>query len=596
MITDISRQVLMMEVAYAAFCGIRKIIITGPELYGIKHVGSEGIAQYAQAVQEALLYVASVHLAIHTPMCYQKEALKQTVGHLAALSRERYTETNAEVDVDTELYGSWDSWNVIRSVCEYSPRLSIGNKSAILLLINQVTNLCLALLIPQELPLESLQSRWFAEPLGFLLFTAATFLPNSKGQLQLSKGQQSLIFRYMRQQQPPWLLLYDIEPSLDHKESEPTESSSTATTEAGKNALEKTLTNLQRLGMHLRYFRLLQRHQPAKTAMEKFGSRYEDYLQPPMQPLSDNLDSRLSEGIETDPTKYEWYERAITHALTDWDEKQKPTSGPDKRVVIAVVGPGRGPLVTRALRASDATKVPVEMWAVEKNPLTYVVLEQHNKHDWGGVVNIVHSDIRAWKGPSRSASDAKDVAFGKVDILVSELLGSFGDNELSPESLDSIQHVLATPHGISIPSSYSAHLTPILAPRVHGQISRTALTNPVAYDTTYCVYLYAIDYLATSVPDRPYIQQAWEFVHPLPASTLFTPEARVNKHNVRFSKLKFTCKNRGVVSGIAGYLEVVLYDGGKGKLVELSMRPDTIDKKSKDILRWLPMYFPLKVS
>jgi type II protein arginine methyltransferase len=141
--------------------------------------------------------------------------------------------------------------------------------------------------------------------------------------------------------------------------------------------------------------------------MEKFGPGYEDYLQPPMQPLSDNLDSRLSGGIEKDPTKYEWYERAIAHTLTDWDEKQKPTSGPDKRVVIAVVGPGPGLLVTRALRASDTTKVPVEMWAAEKNPLTYVVLEQHNKHDWGGVVNIVHSDIRAWKGPSWSASDAK---------------------------------------------------------------------------------------------------------------------------------------------------------------------------------------------
>jgi type II protein arginine methyltransferase len=89
MIADISRQVLTMEVAYAAFCGIRKIIITGPGLYGTKHVSSGGIAQYAQAVQEVLLCVPSVHLAIYIPMCYQKEALKEPVGHLAAFSRER---------------------------------------------------------------------------------------------------------------------------------------------------------------------------------------------------------------------------------------------------------------------------------------------------------------------------------------------------------------------------------------------------------------------------------------------------------------------------------------------------------------------------
>lgn len=38
----------------------------------------------------------------------------------------------------------------------------------------------------------------------------------------------------------------------------------------------------------------------------------------------------------------------------------------------------------------------------------------------------------------------------KVDILVSELLGSFGDNELSPECLDGAQKHLK-PDGISIP-------------------------------------------------------------------------------------------------------------------------------------------------
>jgi hypothetical protein len=36
---------------------------------------------------------------------------------------------------------------------------------------------------------------------------------------------------------------------------------------------------------------------------------------------------------------------------------------------------------------------------------------------------------------------------------VSELLGSFGDNELSPECLDGAQRFLK-PDGISIPSSY----------------------------------------------------------------------------------------------------------------------------------------------
>ena len=47
-----------------------------------------------------------------------------------------------------------------------------------------------------------------------------------------------------------------------------------------------------------------------------------------------------------------------------------------------------------------------------------------------------------------------------ADILVSELLGSFGDNELSPECLDGAQRFLA-PDGISIPSSYTSFLAPL---------------------------------------------------------------------------------------------------------------------------------------
>ena len=47
-----------------------------------------------------------------------------------------------------------------------------------------------------------------------------------------------------------------------------------------------------------------------------------------------------------------------------------------------------------------------------------------------------------------------------IDILVSELLGSFGDNELSPECLDGAQKFLK-PTGVSIPTSYTSYIGPI---------------------------------------------------------------------------------------------------------------------------------------
>src|SRR3954469_17001167 len=86
---------------------------------------------------------------------------------------------------------------------------------------------------------------------------------------------------------------------------------------------------------------------------------------------------------------------------------------------------------------------------------------------WGDRVVVVSSDMRVWKAPE------------KCDILVSELLGSFGDNELSPECLDGAQKFLKRTliifleqrvvileqltkicdrlaDGISIPASYTA--------------------------------------------------------------------------------------------------------------------------------------------
>ncbi len=57
-------------------------------------------------------------------------------------------------------------------------------------------------------------------------------------------------------------------------------------------------------------------------------------------------------------------------------------------------------------------------------------LENWKFEEWGDQVTVVSCDMREWTAPE------------KADIIVSELLGSFGDNELSPECLDGAQHFL----------------------------------------------------------------------------------------------------------------------------------------------------------
>lgn len=370
------------------------------------------------------------------------------------------------------------------------------------------------------------------------------------------------------------------------------------------------------IAAHLTYMRYLQVRQPSRTLIEGFSQGYQDYLQAPLQPLTDNLESATYEVFEKDPVKYDQYEAAIIEALKDWRDQRKPTSNSNGKVVVAVAGAGRGPLVTRALLASSKTGVDIEMWAVEKNPNAYVVLQMHNRDDWDGLVNIVKSDMRAWKGPRKETrvegETTSTFVYSKVDILISELLGSFADNELSPECLDGVQHVLAPNYGISIPASYTAHCTPVLAPRLHAEISRRGLTDSTAIDTPYVVLLQQIDFAAISVPDHPRIQEAWEFKHPVPSDIMKASLQRrmggvsgggggsmvggdgANEHNARYARMKFVCKDRTTLHGIAGYFESVLYESQDGP-VELSTRPDTIDFKSKDMMSWFPIYFPLKV-
>ena len=58
-------------------------------------------------------------------------------------------------------------------------------------------------------------------------------------------------------------------------------------------------------------------------------------------------------------------------------------------------------------------------------------LQERHRTEWGDEkVKLLYGDMRTLEVPE------------KVDILVSELLGSFGDNELSPECLDGASRFL----------------------------------------------------------------------------------------------------------------------------------------------------------
>jgi hypothetical protein len=95
-----------------------------------------------------------------------------------------------------------------------------------------------------------------------------------------------------------------------------------------------------------------------------------------------------------------------------------------------VLGAGRGPLVSASIRAAAAARVRARVLCVEKNANALVTLAHRRASDslWrDAAVEVVGADMRGWAGPGAAEGDG-----GRADVLVSELLGSLGDNELSP--------------------------------------------------------------------------------------------------------------------------------------------------------------------
>lgn len=74
-------------------------------------------------------------------------------------------------------------------------------------------------------------------------------------------------------------------------------------------------------------------------------------------------------------------------------------------------------------------------------------LQYRQANEWGTKVQLIFGDMRAIDVPE------------KADILVSELLGSFGDNELSPECLDGGMRFLKREHFLGVLGSSPDYLS-----------------------------------------------------------------------------------------------------------------------------------------
>lgn len=128
---------------------------------------------------------------------------------------------------------------------------------------------------------------------------------------------------------------------------------------------------------------------------------------------------------------------------------------------------------------------------------------------WEGLVTVVSGDMRTWEAPQKvclppSHACGFEPLELQADIIVSELLGSFGDNELSPECLDGAQRFLKE-GGISIPYSYTSYVCPIMSSKLWNEAKN--FNDPKYMETNFVVKLHNFTPIAKSKP-------CFTFVHP----------------------------------------------------------------------------------
>jgi len=409
---------------------------------------------------------------------------------------------------ETESPDTWDWWNRFRLVANS----------------NSKVNLCLG--IVENIPTETQIMRWVGEPLKTVCIPTSLFLTNKKGYPVLGRQHQALIRRFIH---------LDIQ------------------------VIVRGPPRSHHMKFYQQYLDHLYQQVPVGDPLQQFARGYEDYLQCPLQPLMDNLESQTYEVFEKDPVKYSEYQAAIQAALTDLVPEAECG---EKVLVLMVVGAGRGPLVRAALSASEKSGRKIRVFAVEKNPNAVITLQQQQIEYWGEQVTVISSDMREWDPPEEDYAD----------ILVSELLGSFGDNELSPECLDGAQKFLK-PGGISIPYSYTSFIGPLQSSKLYNEVRSCKDENkhPLAnFETPYVVHFQNRFELAPP-------QSLFTFTHPNRASVI---------DNARYEELSFKIISDSVLHGFGGYFECLLY-----KNIMISILPAT---HSPGMFSWFPILFPLK--
>lgn len=261
-----------------------------------------------------------------------------------------------------------------------------------------------------------------------------------------------------------------------------------------------------------------------RNSSQPLGFSYANWLLEPLQPLKDNLDTVVYQLFGRDVLKYSQYGEAIALAADDFRATYA------KKPLIMIVGAGQGGIV-ETLISHDVEYS--QLIIVEKNPSCFQELE---------------IKLKTWGNVKLHLRDAKDIDL-RADIIILEMLGSMGDNELYPE-------ISARFSGkIIVPEQYTTKIYPI----------QTSVRIPEF--RPYISFLTKYFSLAKA-------QNVWSF------SNLASTFERV-------ATLTFECQEKGVLNAFIATFDATLYGHINNHNCHATGGPNYCSS-------WFPMVFPVK--
>jgi type II protein arginine methyltransferase len=559
-----SYDVLIQEITWAAHLGLQAVLAPMP--YGVSMSSSRSHSSSSSSAAVVALASTSPAVFPNYTRCLLAAAEVLT----------SYQQLWIRIPLEyPDGRDGWSVWNNIRTLSGNCDRL------------------CIALEITESICHmdKDLIRRWYAEPLKCIIIPASLFVYNDHKEPVLRIIHQAVI-----------VSLFPSCSTICIK---------------GEASVDDTIARM----VYLRHLcsAINNKNLPGKethnTSLEcQYTNAYGDHLQMPLQPLKDNLVSGTYEVFEADPVKYNQYEKAMALAMTAWRDEIMTTTGEGNKISnekkekyvfrLAIVGAGRGPLVVRAIRAVERIFVSflsgsesdndmmirVDIVAVEKNPNAIITLRNrfHGLDDYSTkiphnvTISIIKSDMRTWGSQCENQAS--------FHLLISELLGSWGDNELSPECLEPILCVLRE-DGVSIPADYTSYISPVATSKLWAKARvmapPTVSCQYPGLETPYVVKL--SDYMQL-VDD----QKVFKFFH-------FTPQREKGKvgsfsqnqgenqsknHLRRFASVSSIVSIPAIVHGFKGTFESTLFDD-----VIISTRTST---HSPGMYSWFPLYIPLE--